>query len=253
MIAADRDWLADSYAKEYDGFAGAAGDAGRPVGYLFLEKTFQISTGLPRAGKQLEAFWGRILRSANVPDAKALEQARTDARRDLAGKDSGQARAEVLANPGSTVADQQARLEAVAVEMVSERAQQRNKHTLEPFRALLGRDPNPRAMKRLVNAYGIARGIETLQGLNLEEDEGNEQQTALWTILILRWPKLAGHLSRYPEHLDHLGTTTDLPPAVPADLDPLFTDPDLLQVVHGDAEGITAALTPDFLRGTTLR
>jgi len=250
VIAADRDWLADSYAAEYSGFDSVAGEPGRPVGYLFLEKTFQISTGLPRSGERLNAFWGRILRSPSVPDEEALEQARADARRDLGGKQSDQARAEVLANPGRTPAEKLARWETVAVEMVSERARQRNKHTLEPFGALLGRDPNPRAMKRLVNAYGIARGIETLQGFNLEDNHVREQETALWTILTLRWPKLAGHLARYPEHLEYVGTG-DPPTTIPADLRPLFSDPELLDIVQG--RGVEASLTPEILTATTLR
>ena len=50
VVAADRDWLADSYATEYADFVSVSGEPGRPVGYLFLEKTFQISTGLPQAG-----------------------------------------------------------------------------------------------------------------------------------------------------------------------------------------------------------
>ncbi|MFI5709063.1 P-loop NTPase fold protein [Kribbella sp. NPDC051620] len=250
VIAADRDWLADSYANEYDEFVSAGGGPGRPVGYLFLEKTFQISTGLPQAGKRLNDFWGRILRSASVPDEQALEKARADAGRDLAGKLSDEVRAEVLANPGRTPADQQARLETLAIEMVGERAQQRNKHTLEPFQQLLGRDPNPRAMKRLVNAYGIARGIETLQEVNLADNHLQEQQTALWTILTLRWPKLAGHFARYPEHLQYVGTA-DPPTTLPTDLRPLLADPELHDVVHG--KGVEAALTPEFLTETPLR
>ncbi|MEV8372890.1 P-loop NTPase fold protein [Kribbella sp. NPDC056861] len=271
VIAADRDWLADSYAAEYSGFVSGAGEVGRPIGYLFLEKTFQISTGLPQAGKRLDTFWGRILRSPSVPDEQELAEARTTARRELGGKQSREARAEVRANPGRTPADEQARLETLAVEMVSERAQRQNTHTLEPFRALLGRDPNPRAMKRLVNAYGIARGIETLQGVNLEDNHVREQETALWTILTLRWPKLAGHLARYPEHLKYAvpaasastpssprstpaapaSTPTELPSSIPADLRPLFADPELHAVVQG--EGVAAALTPEILAATTLR
>ncbi|GAA3561100.1 KAP family P-loop NTPase fold protein [Kribbella ginsengisoli] len=255
VIAADRDWLADSYAKEYAEFVSAGGGPGRPVGYLFLEKTFQISTGLPQAGKRLNDFWGRILRSANVPGEQELKRARADAGRELAGKTSEEVRAEVLANPGRTPADEQARLETLAIEMVGERAQQQNQHTLEPFQRLLGRDPNPRAMKRLVNAYGIARGIETLQEVNLADNHLQEQQTALWTILTLRWPKLAGHLARYPEHLQYVGTP-DPPTTIPPDLRPLFADPELHDVVHGNAgeeNKVEAALTPEFLTETPLR
>ncbi|TCM43627.1 P-loop NTPase fold protein [Kribbella sp. VKM Ac-2568] len=252
VIAADRDWLADSYAAEYTEFVSVAAEPGRPVGYLFLEKTFQISTGLPQAEAQIEAYWGRILRSPSVPGEKELETARTVAKEELGGQHSQEARRRVADNPGSTAAEIQARLEIVAVEMVTERAQVRNTHTLEPFRPLLGRDPNPRTMKRLVNAYGIARGIETLQGFNLKDDHDREQETALWTILTLRWPRLGSYLARYPERIDEIGSRSPAD-GVPAELQPLFGDPEVVAVVRGDAEGVTAALNGEKLRKIVLR
>lgn len=241
VIAADRDWLADSYAAEYSGFDSVAGEPGRPVGYLFLEKTFQISTGLPQAGDRLGTFWGRILRSASVT-GKAIPE-RAEGRQPL-----GEA---LPADVGRTTTEQYAQREAIAIQMVSEPAQPHLRYTLEPFRDLLGRDPKPRAMKRLVNAYGIARAIEALQGLNEgAADHLHEQETALLSILILRWPKLAGHLTRYPEHLEYVGTA-DPPTTIPADLRPLFADPELVKVVQG--EGVDASLTTEILKQTPLR
>jgi len=241
VIAADRDWLADSYASEYAGFSSVAGEPGRPVGYLFLEKTFQISTGLPQAGKRIDAFWGRLLRSPTVPGEQDLEAARSTAARELGGLQADAVRREVASNPGGTPAEVQARREVVAIEMVGRRAQENHTHTLEPFRHLLGHDPNPRAMKRLVNAYGIARGIETLQGVNLEDNHLREQETALWTILTLRWPKLGAYLTRHPERLDDIGAD-DPAPGVPDEVRPLFTDPEVVAVVRGDAPGVDAKL-----------
>lgn len=250
VIAADRDWLADSYAAEYAGFVSGPGEVGRPVGYLFLEKTFQISTGLPQAGARLGAFWGRILRSPRVSEQADLAQVNVEAGGELVPSHILAAVAKGLVRPDQSVAEVYGQWEEKAVRMVSERAQPELQHTLEPFRDLLGRDPNPRALKRLVNAYGIARGIETLQGVNLEENPVREQETALWTILTLRWPKLAGHLARYPEHLEYVGTA-DPPTTIPADLRPLFTDPELHDVVNG--KGVDAKLTREILEATTLR
>ncbi len=122
---------------------------------------------------------------------------------------------------------------------------------LEPFRGLLGDDPNPRMMKRLVNAYGIARGIETLQGVNLDNDETHEQETALWTILTLRWPKLGAYLARCPERLEEIRTAN--PQAgIPPDLLPLFTDRNVIDVVKGNATGVEAALTVEGIRSIAL-
>ncbi|TDD13888.1 hypothetical protein E1218_33855 [Kribbella turkmenica] len=248
VVAADRDWLADSYASEYANFVSVAGEPGRPVGYLFLEKTFQISTGLPQTRDRIDEFWGRILRSPSVPGEEELAQARRSAVREFR-EQADEVRRKVAAGEGST-AENQARREVVAVEMVSERAQRAAGHRLEPFRALLGDDPNPRMMKRLVNAYGIARGIETLQGVNLEEDDRQEQETALWTILILRWPKLGAYLAKCPGRLSDIGAT-DPGPGIPADLLVLFSDPDVIDVVRG--KDVDAALTVESLQRAALR
>ncbi|MEU4198049.1 P-loop NTPase fold protein [Kribbella sp. NPDC026611] len=249
VVAADRDWLADSYAGEYAGFASAAEEAGRPIGYLFLEKTFQISTGLP-ASTQVAAFWSRILRRPAVPDQDELERARRRAQEELGREPGDIARRRVAADPGNSPADIQARLEAVAVGMVSEQAQLSNAHALEPFQPLLGADPNPRMMKRLVNAYGIARGIETLQGVNLEDDATHGRQTALWTILSMRWPKLAAALAKRPDAVAAIGDGP-VPPGIPAELAPLFTDAEVIDVVRG--KGVDAALDADAIRATVLR
>ena len=251
VIAADRDWLADSYASEYETFVSMAGEPGRPVGYLFLEKTFQISTGLPQSRDRIGAFWGRLLRSPSLPGEQELERARATAARDLGALPAADVRRAVADDEGSTVAEKQARREAVAVEMVSERARVADTHMLEPFRGLLGDDPNPRMMKRLVNAYGIARGIETLQGVNLDNDETHEQETALWTILTLRWPKLGAYLAKCPERLEEIRTAN--PQAgIPPDLLALFTDRNVIDVVKGNATGVEAALTVEGIRSIAL-
>jgi KAP family P-loop domain len=251
VVAADRDWLSDSYAAEYKRFVSAADEPGRPLGYLFLEKTFQISTGLPPGGAQLDAFWSRLLRSPSLPSEVELEQARATAQSALSGQPADEARRQVAAHPGATPADVQARLETIAVEMASERAAEEAAHTLEPFRSLLGREPNPREMKRLVNAYGIARGMETLRARNLEADHVQEQQTALWTILNLRWPKLGAHLAKHPEHVKAIGNGKP-PPEVPRDLLPLFGNREVITVIRGDAPNVVAHLDAETISSVVL-
>ena len=255
VVAADREWLSDSYAAEYRKFVSAADEPGRPLGYLFLEKTFQISATLPPIGAQLPGFWSRLLRSANLPSERELEQARDRVASELAGKDTDElweaamtAREAAESETDAAVAEFQVVLETVAVEAAGRKAAEEAAHALEPFKDLL--DPNPRAMKRLVNAYGIARGSETLRGHNLERDRVAEQRTALWTILNLRWPKLGDHLSRYPDHVDAIGNGTP-PREVASDLRPLFDDPEVAAVVTGAPKDVVARLDADVIRQYT--
>jgi len=255
VVAADRDWLSDSYAADYRGFLSAADEPGRPLGYLFLEKTFQISATLPPIGGQLQPFWNRLLRSASLPSEQVLEDATVRVEEELKGKKSDAlyeaaqvAREAAETGTETAVAEYQATLQAVAVETASARAAKDAAHALEPFRDLL--QPNPRAMKRLVNAYGIARASETLRGHNLERDTAAEQRTALWTILNLRWPKLGDHLAMHPEDVTALGTGK-APRKVDGDLEPLFADKEVEAVVQGAPEQVVASLNAEVIREYT--
>jgi hypothetical protein len=193
-----------------------------------------------------KAYWGRLLRPGQaIVDRGELVQARAAADEAFAGLDTEAAiRAELGRDPGTTPAEQLARREAAAIQLASPAVVEEVQHALEPFAPLL--DSNPRAMKRLVNAYGMARGIETLGGENLEGGAAAQQTTALWTILGLRWPRLADYLCANPAEVGAIGQAS--PEGAPAELMPLFTDSDVLAVVRGDGEGIEVRLDEPAVR-----
>ena len=58
-------------------------------------------------------------------------------------------------------------------------------------------------MKRLVNAYGVARAVQILEG-HPAELEYPRERLALWTILRSRWPLLSDYLAEDPDALDDL-------------------------------------------------
>jgi hypothetical protein len=251
VVAADRQWLSDCYKAEYGGFAGFAEEPGRPLGYLFLDKTFQLSAILPTIPPDMRSdFWARLVDRAPSIDRDELSQARDDA----AGKFAETTTEEEVwkaweafdKDPGSTPAQRRATLEAVAIQLSTPALQKQTEHALRPFAPLL--DSNPRAMKRLVNSYGIVRDIETLNKGSLG-DRSAQQRTALWVILQLRWPTLAEHLKRHPEDLRAFQEfMPDAAPAdAPADLQALFVDPEVRRVVRGEAEGIEVQLDSDYV------
>ena len=47
VVAGDRKWICSSFEKRYVDFCGELGAPGRPLGYLFLDKVFQLSTPIP--------------------------------------------------------------------------------------------------------------------------------------------------------------------------------------------------------------
>ena len=85
-------------------------------------------------------------------------------------------------------------------------------------------------MKRFINDYSILRAVRTLEGIAV-----GMAALALWAIMETRWPALADYLSDHPEQI----SLVDAPEAengkvssfssIPIDLQPPFTDADLLR------------------------
>ncbi len=194
VVAADRRWICTAFEQHYSSFAEPIGEPGRPLGYLFLDKLFQISAGLPAlSAQQRSRYWDHLLDSgASAPVAAASEQVEK-----LAAASGLVAKQAVI---DAAPVEQQAALRAVAVEQsYAPEEQKKLEHRLRPFAALL--EPNPRSMKRLVNAVAIARARCILEGRAV-----GLEPLARWTIIELRWPLVAAWLAEMPERIGKLGT-----------------------------------------------
>lgn len=248
VVAADRDWLADSFAAEYGAFTSLRDEPARPLGYLFLEKTFQISVGVPGLSPEVRSqYWDRLIASdVSATDRSSLKQARQQAKTMFQGASS---EVEVLRRltrePGTTPAQRVARAEAAAIVLSTPGLERERERALRPFAPLL--DPNPRAMKRLVNAYGIGRSVEVLNLQNLSGSRTAQQRRALWTILNLRWPLLGAWFATHPDHISFVGSDQS-PPGMGPELRSLLADPDVVSVVRGDADGVETRLDPAAIR-----
>jgi hypothetical protein len=198
VIAADQRWLHACFEKTYEAFAASVHEPGRRLGSLFLEKAFEISVAVPELSPGVRAGYWRFLLSGDAAQADerlaSLEQeARAEFRHDrseqqvVARLDESQGEAEA-ADPLRAQARRQ-----VAVEQLASAAVERSvSYFLQPFAPLL--EPNPRSMKRLLNAYAIRRDLAILSGLDVLGDEKRRKKLALWTILALRWPALEDFL-----------------------------------------------------------
>ncbi|UCD74835.1 MAG: hypothetical protein JSV91_13740 [Phycisphaerales bacterium] len=237
VIAADRRWLCASYQKRYEHFGDALDEPGRPLGYLFVEKIFQLSATVPRLAPALKArFWRELLDVEEeapveeveppVEEAIALAEAeleRMTDEKEILGKAQSFGIASVRGRAYRQVAVKQ---------LARPEVTKRTEHALLPYAELL--DGNPRSMKRLVNAYGVMRAACILADVWVEAGP-----LARWTILALRWPVLADRLRRRPEVIVYLGemerirreTEEETLPAVVAELKPLFVGEDVQRVV----------------------
>jgi hypothetical protein len=198
VVAADRAWLYQSFGKAYEDFEETAGDPSRPLGFRFLEKTFQISMEIPPMTDDARGvFWGSLLGASSGGNGQGLSSPSlpADAFAGLSTQEEVERHAQRLVDDGMKADDVYAgavrRFNAAAIE-------QQTETLLSRFAPLL--EGNPRSMKRLVNAYGFERDLLIRQGHFLDEEE--RRQLALLTILRLRWPLFADHLRDNPADTD---------------------------------------------------
>ena len=248
VVAADREWLCQSYATAYADFCATTGEPGRPLGYLFLEKTFQLSAAVPSLSSTAQQDYLQGLLKVARPTARdQLTRTRAKAEEEMATMhDESRVQEKVHAAQHLPAMERQAVYEAAALQLAHPDVERRIQHTLQPFAPLL--EPNPRSMKRLVNAYGVARAVEILRGMSIGVGEHSSlERIALWTILALRWPLLAEYLTENPDAADRMREGLP-PPDEPDWLRQLWTDPRVLAVLRGEARNVRTVLDADAIR-----
>jgi hypothetical protein len=226
VVAADRRWLNACYENEYDKFAAQINEPGTSLGTLFLEKAFRFSTPMPGIPEELrEQYWRYLLQLKSEEKDLDWENARKKAQETVSQASQEEDLNEMVATSNDrSFVEQQALREEAAVRLAAPEIIERLEHTLKPYSELL--EPNPRAMKRLVNAYSANRALATLSRINVER-----HQLALWTILWGRWPRLASFLEQDPKMVANIGQEN--PPDVEEELKALFDDEDVVHVVQG--------------------
>src|SRR5215217_7811927 len=244
VVAADRRWVNASYERRYEEFVNQVHEPGRTLGYLCLQKTFQFATPVPIMPPQIKAdYWQYLIgtRQSEEQDKQErdLKAERRKAREELRSRNTHEEIQEVLAQvDSSNLIAQQAHREEAAIRFGAAKVEADTEHVLRNFDELL--ESNPRAMKRLVNAYGVRRTIDWLAGSNTDW-----KQLTLYTILDLRWPLLVEYLVENPEMIRYVGADT-LPDTVPENLRELFQDQEVLDVIRG--KGVGTSLNEEAIR-----
>lgn len=239
VVAADRRWLYDSYAAVYGDTAASARDAGRPLGHLFLEKTFQVSTAVPRiSSAEQSEYWKRLILPAD-DDGEGEAGWRERLEHEFAGLRTEDAVLALLdRHTGASHGVRRVARSAAVRQLATPELARQSEHDLSRFAPLM--ESNPRSMKRLVNAYGVELAHQVISGHSSRLEHPRER-LALWTILKSRWPLLAEYLADRPEAVDALKAGA-VPEDVDADADrpylaKLFRDPAVRRVVDGSIVG----------------
>jgi hypothetical protein len=222
VVAADRKWICACFEKKYADFTATIGEPGRPLGYLFLDKVFQVSASVPRLSADVQRrYWAGLLRTgrSTAPQAIADSHRQAEARAQIAvkGATTHEELTARIAEAGDDPVEAQAMRAAAAKQITSPEAMRETEHRLQPFASLL--EPNPRAMKRLVNAYGLYQATLFLEGRSVPPDA-----LARWTIVELRWPLLAEVLAARPHILQAPTDSQARNPAVPQSIWSLLDD-----------------------------
>jgi KAP family P-loop domain/Caspase domain len=186
VLAADGAWLRRSYEGTYSSFADCVGEPGRPLGYLFLDKFFQLSVPMPAlAGQAQRRYLDHMLHIDSLAQAPSSDIPANHASPStlLEKEDAIHNRLRLFAVGRSRKAVES--LTAPAAQVAVD-------HSLRKFASLLGH--NPRSIKKFINTFSILRSVRTLEGNFIDSDS-----LALWAIILVRWPELGDYLQKFPE------------------------------------------------------
>ena len=205
IVAADGRWIRRSYEVAHGDFEQTVVEPGRPLGYLFLEKLFQVTVPVPAMGAALKETYLREL-VGDDSDAETDRTSSSDGQATLAEKkrriEESSTQEEVLDVLRDSGAQREELVEDAVERLGDSELAEAVEHFLTPYAAML--DPNPRSIKRFVMAYNFTRDARLLEGLVPDGDA-----LARWLIVHLRWPALAEELRNRPEIVDRIIGATD--------------------------------------------
>jgi hypothetical protein len=244
VVAADRRWLCDSYLHAYKDFEHSAREPGRPFGLMFVDKVFDIMLRIPTvpAAAAQRTSEGHKSTPSETPfrgltSESCVRAALREEERALQPEGQYQSRIPAPVPQLRIYAVEQ----LAEIEIAGEPRQRRQcrvtaRHLDELLAAL---DPGTAVQRQLDVAYCVKRTTLLLAGHEVDDDHDAIYRLGLWTILQLKWPLLAEHLTRHPTDIQHLGHDT-APERIDEDLKLVFTHPVARRIANGFRVRLTA-------------
>ena len=229
VITADQRWIYTSYEKTYENFSKLNDEIGRPLGYLFMDKIFQLMIPLPKLTPlDQKNYLDYILsnRSEDRPEKNEMNYT-------LETSEDPNEIIDII-NKGQTNTIQDRILRERAILRLDEKdIQKKTEHFLNAFVNYL--EPNPRSMIRFVNIFNIVRAVNILSAKKIDN-----QKLALWIIVALRWPILARYLQNNSEKITYIGKRTmDNDRDIPKEIKTLFRNPEIDTILNKNTLGIS--------------
>jgi len=204
VVAADRNWISACFEEGYETFNGKIAQIEQPTGYRFLEKLFQLSIALPPISPELKARYMDEITSVGKGKAddlvESFDEAYAAVEKEIEHVSSESELNDYMRSEPKTDVHKQAMIAAAVIKAAkTESFTIANRHRLTRFVDLM--DANPRSMKLIVNAFGVYVNLARVSGV-LDMDETFLDEVALWTILEIRFPRVAEYLARFPNQVE---------------------------------------------------
>lgn len=193
-IACDRKWLITMYESQFNLFSAIIGKPAKPFGIVFLDKIFQLSIELPSISTvHKENYWNHLLNLQNTGNGNGTDIIRQEIKEEVHQKATNYGKLNTLKETEGSLRSQIKREEILTALSIGEE-EKYLEHRLQKFLPLI--DPNPRAMKRIINDISTVKAITFLYNQDVDED-----QLILWTILKIQYPLIAEYFWNHPDRL----------------------------------------------------
>ncbi len=248
VVAADKGWIRSSFETRYETFKTHVGDDAQPIGYLFLEKIFQMSTPIPgMAAHVKQDYFDGLLGDKDtadeVPETPEIKIEKfNNAVADIEEKVPDLSVEKLIQYARENPTEETV---AAATKLMdrSPKAEKDAKHLLKDFSSIVS--GNPREMKRLLNAFAMRRTISLLQASTVSMEE-----LFRWTILEQSYPALADVLIKQPELIEKYHGERKTKADVSDDIAPFIEIAAVYEIVcFGDRPPLTADHIRDIVYG----
>lgn len=236
VVAADKGWIRSAFETRYDTFKDHVGDPAQPLGYLFLEKIFQMSTPIPgMAAYVKQDYFDNLLgvkasHEILLPSDVDYQERVESAIKSLEEAHPDGITPEKISHHISNDPTPENLAAAVKLVDTSLEAEEQSKHLLSQFAPVLS--GSPREMKRLLNAFAMRRALWILQVSTVSMEE-----LFRWTILEQSYPALANVLTDQPDWIKHFQSKPkegeDMPDNIPSKLKPFVGTAAVYEIVNG--------------------
>lgn len=186
IVAGDKHWISTCFENHYEKYNDVVKEPTQKLGYLFLEKAFQLSLRLPNvSGEIKEDYWKYILQIKQQKD-HSKEDIDKDRRETIIEeiqkehKTEDYSSSEVIQGFKEKYDLNEEQATDITLEILDKDNEDVN-HVLQEHFDLL--DTNPRGIKRLANQYNIYRNTLIAEGKTFNRDK-----LFRWIILQNKYP-----------------------------------------------------------------